>query len=131
LAHYLDEIIRDVEDQFGYRFPSRAKLAARIRAGNYIIQRIGENQADIKPIVDDHFTRAASHIFDLIKKRWNKYPDISCFYVLGGGAAALEPYIKEAAGSVKLRFVYDSDLQNVFGYLKLAKRRMSQAGGMD
>lgn len=127
LATYLDAIIREIEDQFGYRFPSRAKLAARIKAGNYTIQRIGEGQANIKPIVDTYFSRAAGHIFDLIKKRWNKYPDISCFYVLGGGASALEPYIKEAAGQVKLRFVYNSELQNVYGYLKLAKNKLNQS----
>lgn len=59
LGLYLDSIIRDVEDQYGYRFPSRAKLVGRIRAGDMIIQRIGEGQANIKPIVDTYFTRAA------------------------------------------------------------------------
>jgi plasmid segregation protein ParM len=47
--------------------------------------------------------------------------------VLGGGAAALRPYIYEAAGSVKLRFVENSELQNVNGYLKLAKSKIHQA----
>ncbi|UFJ40339.1 ParM/StbA family protein [Brevibacillus humidisoli] len=129
LAVYIDAIIRDVEDQYGYRFPSRTKLVQRIKEKNFMIQRIGEGQADIKPIVDTYFTRAAQKIFGLIKKRWNKFPDIHCFYVIGGGAAALEPYIKEAAGTVKLRFVEDSELQNVYGYLKLAKSKMSQAQG--
>ncbi len=126
LGLYLDSIIRDVEDQYGYRFPSRAKLVGRIRAGDMIIQRIGEGQANIKPIVDTYFTRAAQRIFELIKKRWNKYPDIECFYVIGGGASALRPYLLQAAGDVKLRFVENSELQNVYGYLKLAKQRLNQ-----
>ncbi|TVY08701.1 ParM/StbA family protein [Paenibacillus cremeus] len=126
LANYLDPILREVEDQFGYSFPSRAKLAQRIKQRDFVIQRIGEGQANIKPIVDLYFTRAAQRVVDLIKKRWKKCPDIQCFYVIGGGAAALKPYLIEAAGPIKLRFVSDSELQNVLGYLKVAKSRMNQ-----
>lgn len=125
LASYLDSIIRDVEDQYGYRFPSRTKLIQRVRRHDFIIQRVGEGQADIRPIVDTYFSRAAQKIVDLIRKRWKKYPDIQCFYVLGGGAAALRPYILEAAENMRLRFVDDSELQNVYGYLKLAKNKTS------
>lgn len=126
LANYMDPIIRDVEDQYDYTFPSRAKLGQRIKQRDFIIQRIGEGQANIKPIVDLYFSRAAQRIVDLIKKRWKKCPDIQCFYVIGGGAAALKPYIMDAAGPIKLRFVPDSELQNVFGYLKVVKSRVQQ-----
>jgi plasmid segregation protein ParM len=126
MANYLDSIIRDVEDQFGYSFPSRTKLVQRIKTGDYWIQRIGEGQSDIKPIVDHYFNRAAQRIVDLIKKRWKKYPDIQCFYVIGGGGAALKPYILEAAGPMTLRFVNDSEVQNVYGYLKIARERFVQ-----
>ncbi|WP_235427012.1 ParM/StbA family protein [Cohnella kolymensis] len=44
LASYLDAIIRDVEDQYGYRFPSRTKLIQRIRRNEFIIQRVGEGR---------------------------------------------------------------------------------------
>ncbi|TVY02940.1 ParM/StbA family protein [Cohnella terricola] len=127
LASYLDSIIRDVEDQFGYRFASRTKLIQRIRKQEFIIQRVGEGQADIRPIVQNYFGRAAQKIVDLIRKRWKKYPDIQCFYVLGGGAAALKPYILDVAENMRLRFVDNSELQNVYGYLKLAKNKTSQA----
>lgn len=126
MSMYLDGIIRDVEDQFGYAFPSRAKLVQRIKNREFTIQRIGEGQADIRAIVDQYFVRAARRMVELIRKRWNKYPDIQCFYVIGGGAAALRPYILEEAGSMRLRFVEDSEYQNVFGYLKIAKSRMGQ-----
>jgi len=128
-AAYLDGIIRDVEDQYGYKFPSRAKLIQRIRREDYTIRLLGEGQADIKPIVDQYFSRAAQKIVDLIRKRWKKYPDIQCFYVLGGGAAALRPYIIEAAENLRLRFVENSELQNVYGYLKLARNRLNQMEG--
>lgn len=131
LANYLDPIMRDVEDQFGYTFQSRSKLAQRIKQRDYVIQRLGEGQANMKPIVDLYFTRASLRIVDLIKKRWKKCPDIQCFYVIGGGAAALKPYLLEAAGPIKLRFVQDSELQNVFGYLKVAKSRVSQSALAD
>ncbi|MBP3966300.1 ParM/StbA family protein [Paenibacillus sp. DLE-14] len=127
LAGYLDNIIRDVEDQFGHRFPSRTKLIQRIKNRDYTIQRIGEGQADIRPIVDNYFNRAANKVLDLILKRWKKNPDIQCFYVLGGGASALREYINEEAGSVRLRFVNDSEFQNVYGYLKLAKNKTNQS----
>jgi plasmid segregation protein ParM len=127
LASYLDSIIREVEDQYGYRFPSRTKLIQRIRKGEYVIQRVGEGQADIRPIVDTYFARAAQKIVDLIRKRWKKYPDIQCFYVLGGGASALRPYILESAENMRLRFVDDSELQNVYGYLKLARNKTTQS----
>lgn len=126
MATYMDGIIRDVEDQFGYRFPSRAKLVQRIKRNDFLIRRIGEGQSSMKPIVDMYFTRAAVKIVDLIKKRWKKHPDIQCFYVVGGGAAALRPYIIEAAGPMKLRFMDESELLNVQGYLKLAKSKVNQ-----
>ena len=127
IAGYLDSIIRDIEDQFDYHFPSRAKLVTKIKNRDFVIQRIGEGTADFKSIVDHYFTRAAIRIADLIKKRWRKYPDIQCFYVVGGGASALRPYLLEAAGSMRLRFTDDSELQNVYGYLKLARHRMNQS----
>jgi plasmid segregation protein ParM len=127
LANYLDSIIRDVEDQFGYSFPSRTKLVERIKNKDYFIQKIGEGQSDIKPIVDNYFSRAAMRIVDLIKKRWKKYPDIQCFYVIGGGGSALKPYILNEAGSMTLRFVDDSELQNVYGYLKVARSQLSKS----
>jgi plasmid segregation protein ParM len=126
MAAYLDYIINDVEDTYGYRFPSRTKLVQRVKRNEYNIQRIGEGQANFKPIVDAYFTRAAQRIVDLIKKRWKKYPDIECFYVIGGGATALKPYILDLAKSMKLRFASDSELQNVYGYLKLAKNKVNQ-----
>jgi plasmid segregation protein ParM len=127
MASYLDSIIRDIEDMYGYKFPSRAKLVSKIKNRDYVIQRLGEGQADFKTIVDHYFSRAAQRIIDLIKKRWNKYPDIQCFYVLGGGATALKPYLLTAAGAIRLRFVDDSEFQNVFGYLKLARHRVNQS----
>lgn len=127
LSSYLDSIIRDVEDKYGYSFASRSKLVQKIKSKNYSIQLIGEGQEDIKPIVDNYFHRAADRIVDLIKKRWKKYPDIQCFYVIGGGATALRPYIEDSAGSIKLRFVDESEFQNVLGYLKMAKHHMKAA----
>lgn len=131
MAGYLDSIIRDVEDMYGYSFPSRAKLVNKIKNRDFIIQRIGEGTADIKTIVDHYFSRAAVRITDIIRKRWRKYPDIQCFYVVGGGAAALQPYLLEAAGAMRLRFTEDSELQNVYGYLKLARHRANQATRSD
>ncbi|KIL39437.1 hypothetical protein SD70_19860 [Gordoniibacillus kamchatkensis] len=126
LSNYLDLIIRDVEDAYGYRFPSRAKLVQRVKERNFVIQMLGEGQVDIRSVVEPYFQRAATRVAELIRKRWRKYPDIQCFYVLGGGAAALKPYLQEAAGSMRLRFVNDSELQNMYGYLKVARSRTSQ-----
>jgi plasmid segregation protein ParM len=130
MATYLDLIIRDVEDTYGYKFPSRAKLAQRIKNREYTIQQLGEGQVDIRPIVDMYFRRAAVRMVELIRKRWKKMPDIQCFYVIGGGAAALKPYLQDAAGSMKLRFAPESELLNMYGYLKVAKNRMHQAAPM-
>ncbi|OPH53163.1 hypothetical protein BC351_32340 [Paenibacillus ferrarius] len=126
VATYLDAVIRDVEDAYGYVFPSRAKLVQRVKNREFTIQLLGEGQVDIRPIVDQHFRRAALRMIEMIKKRWRKYPDIQCFYVIGGGASALKPYIQEAAGSLKLRFAGESEFLNMYGYLKVAKSRLSQ-----
>ncbi|MEC0227461.1 ParM/StbA family protein [Paenibacillus alba] len=126
IATYLDAVIRDVEDAYGYVFPSRAKLVQRIKNREFAIQLLGEGQVDIRPIVDQHFRRAALRMIEMIRKRWRKYPDIQCFYVIGGGASALKPYIQEAAGTLKLRFAGESEFLNMYGYLKVAKSRLSQ-----
>lgn len=124
IASYLDAIRQDVYEKFGYNFQSRAKLAKRVRESSYLINLIGERRADIKPIVDEHFRRAAIRVVDLIHKRWTKYPDAQAFYVLGGGAAALRPYIEEIThGKLPLRFVGDSEWQNAAGYLKMLKNQ--------
>lgn len=130
LATYLDSIIRDVEDEFGYSFPSRTKLVQRIKNREFTIQQLGEGQVDIKPIVDYYFSRAATRMVELIKKRWKKCPDIQCYYVIGGGASALKTYLIQAAGPIRLRFVTESELQNMYGYLKVAKNRVNQNNGI-
>jgi plasmid segregation protein ParM len=40
---------------------------------------------------------------------------------------ALKPYIQELAKTMKLRFSEDSELQNVYGYLKMAKNKVNQS----
>ncbi|MFC4768139.1 hypothetical protein [Effusibacillus consociatus] len=124
IASYLDAIRQDVYEKFGYNFQSRAKLVKRIRESSYLINLVGERRSDIKPIVDEHFWRAAVRVVDLIHKRWAKYPDAQAFYVLGGGASALRPYIEEIThGKLPLRFVNDSEWQNAAGYLKMLKNQ--------
>jgi len=124
IASYLDAIRQDVYEKFGYNFQSRAKLAMRLRESAYLINLVGERRGDIKPIIDEHFRRAAVRVVDLIQKRWAKYPDAQSFYVLGGGAAALRPYIEEITHDrLPLRFVSDSEWQNAAGYLKMLKNQ--------
>lgn len=124
IASYLDAIRQDVYDKFGYNFQSRAKLIKRIRESSYLINLVGERRADIKPVVDEHFRRAAVRVVELIQKRWAKYPDAQAFYVLGGGAGALRPYIEERThGKLPLRFVNDSEWMNAAGYLKMLNNR--------
>jgi plasmid segregation protein ParM len=127
LANYLDMIIKEVEETHDYSFSTRSKLAHRIKKGDYMIQMIGEGQVSIRPIVDIYFKRAATRMIELIRKRWKKAPDVAFFYVLGGGAAALKSYLIEEAGPMKLRFVNDSELANMYGYLKLAKNKLNQS----
>jgi plasmid segregation protein ParM len=63
-------------------------------------------------------------VVELIQKRWAKYPDAQAFYVLGGGAGALKPYIEERThGKLPLRFVSDSEWMNAAGYLKMLKNQ--------
>lgn len=124
IASYLDAIRQDIYEKFGYHFQSRAKLAKRIRESSYLINLVGERRGDIKPIVDEHFKRAAVRVVDMIQKRWAKYPDAQAFYVLGGGAGALRPYIEDLTHSkLPLRFVNDSEWQNAAGYLKMLKNQ--------
>ncbi|MFC5446895.1 ParM/StbA family protein [Paenibacillus aestuarii] len=130
IATYLDAIIRDIEDAYGYVFQSRAKLVQRIKNRQFTIQLIGEGQVDIRAVVDQHFRRAAARMIEMIRKRWRKYPDIQCFYVIGGGASALKPYIQDAAGALRLRFAEESEFLNMYGYLKVAKSRMSQTANV-
>lgn len=85
MSSYLDAVIHEVEDTYGYTFRSRAKLVQKIKEEDYTIRLLGEGDADIKPIIDRQFTRIARRIVELIKKRWKKCPDIQAFYVIGGG----------------------------------------------
>ncbi|EPZ43789.1 MULTISPECIES: ParM/StbA family protein [Alicyclobacillus] len=95
----LTSLLEDIREQTKARnaFPGgRMELAKFLEDKKREVVLFGRRH-DITEIIERHLSAAASHVYREIIEVWNKIPTIEHFYVLGGGAALLHPFLKEFA----------------------------------
>lgn len=88
----------------------------------------------VRKEIDDQLNIFANKIINVVDRLWGKVYDIEEFIVVGGGGKLLKPYLTKIMEErdIQLTFIemkndrdYQNDpqLQNAFGYWKLAKQR--------
>lgn len=110
---------------------------------NQIMQKIMDNdltlsirgkQYPLQKEIEDQLHAFAQKIIDVIDRMWSKNYEIREFFIVGGGSKLLKPYLKQIMESreIELTFiemkgktddVNDPQLQNAFGYWKIAKQK--------
>lgn len=131
IGTYLDRIVEGLRASFKADI-TRNQLVERLEKGDYNMMIRGK-QHDLKPAIDAGLTEFASLIVGWIDNIWTKRYDIIEFLIVGGGAKVLEKFIREQLKNkdFDLTFIYKQDkddyqndpqLQNGFGYWKIAKQ---------
>ncbi|ERI10829.1 hypothetical protein HMPREF0083_01085 [Aneurinibacillus aneurinilyticus ATCC 12856] len=135
VSPYLDEIIRRVYSEYGYRFKSRRELVNIITDDSedknhiYVIG----TKTPIKKFVDEELMKLARKEYSLIKNMWAKVPSIRLSYQIGGGALILKEYMEklnEQDKNFPLRFVgkKDSVWMIARAYFKLLRIYVKRKG---
>ncbi|OBZ15928.1 hypothetical protein A8L34_28185 [Bacillus sp. FJAT-27264] len=136
IATYLDRIAEGLRNKYNADI-TRNQLAERIEDENYILKVRGK-EVNLKSEFDAVFNEFASWIVQIIDRVWRKNYNIDEWMVVGGGAKALEPYLREQLKTrdFNLTFIYrkdkndhqnDPQLQNAYGYWKTARARYAVA----
>lgn len=105
----LDAIIAEAKDNPGIApFRSRRELVECILGDERGIAWYRGKSYDINPIIDKHLRKLANSEYSMINNVWNESPAVQYAYIIGGGAAVLEPYLKsinESKYQFPLRFL--------------------------
>jgi len=125
IATALDNILVHLERETGRQL-NRQRVVQAIKKG-YKLQH-GKEQKDIKAICDEHFENIAKQIMTQLKSIINGSTgmlDVVRFFVCGGGAILLKPYLEALSDEIPSEMVWLTDdvdpvYQNAEGYYKIA-----------
>lgn len=105
----LDAILAEANHEYGISpFRSRRELVDCILGDDRGVAWYRGKSYDLNSIIDKHLTEVARSTYKSISDVWNEAPAIRFAYIIGGGAALLEPYLKkinESKDSFPLRWV--------------------------
>lgn len=132
IATYLDRIAEGLRNKYRADI-TRNQLVERIENKDYIMHVRGK-EIDLKPDFDASLSEFANWIVGVIDRIWQKNYSIREWFIVGGGAKALEPFLRDLLKSrdFGLTFIYrkdkddhqnDPQLQNAYGYWKIAKNK--------
>lgn len=132
ISTYLDRIAKTLSEGTRSNI-TRNQLIKRI-IDNDLVMSIRGKEYDLQKEIEDQLTLFAKKIVDVTDRLWSKNYEIKEFIVVGGGGKLLRPYLNRimAQRELALSFVekknkrdYQNDpqLQNAYGYWKIAKQR--------
>lgn len=132
IATYMDRIAKALSDRTGAVI-TRNQIVEKVLK-NDLTMSIRGKKFEIRKEIEDQFQIFANKIIDVIDQIWRQKHDIDEFIVVGGGGRLLEPYLRKVmtqrdigltfvAMQNKNDFENDPQLQNAFGYWKIAKQR--------
>jgi plasmid segregation protein ParM len=113
---------------------TRNQILEKIISGDYETIRIRGKVYPLRSEVEGQLNFFAKKIVDVIDRMWSKNYEIQEFFVVGGGSKLLRPYLTKILNErgIELTFIEpknksdfqnDPQLQNAFGYWKLAKQK--------
>lgn len=127
IANYLDNVVAFVNQQYHIQM-TRSQLVSKIELKDYVLSIRGED-VDLTLFIDEQFEMFANKIVNVVDRIWEKNYEIRQFFVVGGGAKALQPFLekKMKERGIVLTFIEDEDpqMQNALGYYKFGKQRYS------
>ncbi|BFH18326.1 hypothetical protein J6TS7_32210 [Paenibacillus dendritiformis] len=128
IAMYLDRIVDYVNDRYGIKM-TRAQLVERLENNDLLVPIRGMD-VDLLPFVEEQFEFLSDKIVSIVDKLWERNYEIKRFYVVGGGAKALQKYLEEKMKErgVSLTFIEDEDpqMQNALGYWKYGVQKFGK-----
>ncbi|MEK4983616.1 ParM/StbA family protein [Bacillus sp. FSL K6-6540] len=133
IATYIDRIAKALSDTTRANV-TRNQILNKIIADDIDEIMIRGKKYPLRKEVEDQINFFAKKIVDIIDKMWAKNYGIQEFFVVGGGGKLLKPYLKKnmVSRNIELTFIdaknmsdYQNDpqLQNAFGYWKIAKQK--------
>lgn len=113
---------------------TRNQILEKILSGNYDVISIRGKKYPLRSEVEGELNLFAKKIVDVVDRMWKKNYEIQEFFVVGGGAKLLKPFLQQhlVSRGFELTFVEpknktdyqnDAQLQNAFGYWKLAQQK--------
>jgi len=132
IASYLDRIVEALRSSTRAEI-TRNQVLNKIVNDDYTLLIRGKNY-DLKKEIEDQLNLFAQKVIDVIDRLWSKNYEIKEFFVVGGGGKLLKPYLQKIARDRDINLTYiemknerdyqnDPQLQNAFGYWKIAKQK--------
>jgi plasmid segregation protein ParM len=125
IANYLDSIVRLINERHNVRM-TRSQLVEKIEA-NQLSFPIKGVSTDISGYLKQQFQIFANKIVSKVDNIWANHYEIQEFFVVGGGAKALEEPLKAEMNKRKIQLTFitneDPQMQNALGYWKYAKQK--------
>lgn len=132
IATYIDKIANSLSETTRATI-TRNQILNKIMANDLTLTIRGKQFPLTKEIEDQLFS-FSQKIIDVIDRLWSKNYEIIEFFVVGGGGKLLKPYLQKIMSQrdIQLTFVEmktksddqnDPQLQNAYGYWKLAKQK--------
>lgn len=129
IANSLDTVISLVNDEYGILM-TRSQLVERIEMKNLVVPIKG-NPVDLGPMINELFEIFAKKIVGIVDSIWEKSYQITHFYVVGGGAKALKPYLEVEMKKRQINLTFipeneDPQMQNAMGNWKYGKMKAAR-----
>lgn len=132
IATYIDRIASALSATTGATVTRNQILRRMI--DNDLVFSIRGKTYPLQKEIEDQLFGFAQKIIDVINRLWNKNYEIKEFFVVGGGGKLLKPYMQKIMSQrdIQLSFIEmkttkddqnDPQLQNAYGYWKLAKQK--------
>lgn len=133
VSTYIDRIAKSLSEATRATV-TRNQILEKILANDMVLSIRGR-EYPLHKEVDDQLFGFAQKIIDVIDRMWNKNYEIREFFVVGGGSKLLKPYLQRILSQREdfaLTFIEmktktddqnDPQLQNAYGYWKLAKQK--------
>lgn len=129
----MDELLIDIREFTGVESAfgnGRLELEQFLESPRRTCWLMGK-QYDLTQVVHDRLSKEAMRLYDLIVAKWKRTPTIQHFWVVGGGAALFQPYLKTlAAQDGRMLFFALPDMarwMNAEGMYMLAKETVKRS----